>query len=252
MSALTIEHLCKHYPNYTLEDFQLHLEENRIMGLIGKNGAGKSTIIKSILHMVNPDQGTIEIYGKSFLQDEVWCKQQLGVVLGAVDYYEHKKLSTITAVTKRFYEQWDDPIYEHYMKMFELDPNKRIHQLSAGMKVKYAIALALSHHARLFIFDEPTSGLDPISRDEVLELFQALVKGGNRSILFSTHITSDLEKCADDITYLHDGKLLLSADKETFIQTFQTLKTSADISDLSLEEIMIRNERRFRHEAIII
>lgn len=251
MISLKIEQLTKCYPNYKLENFQLNVEENRIMGLIGKNGAGKSTIIKSILHMVNPDQGTIEIYGHSFHQDEVWCKQQLGVVIGAIDYYEHKKLSTITTVTKRFYNQWDDDAYDHYMNMFELDPNKCIHQLSTGMKVKYAIALALSHHARLFIFDEPTSGLDPVSRDELLELFQALVKNGNRSILFSTHITSDLEKCADDITYLHDGKLLLSAKKDVFIQTFQSLKTSDDVSDLSLEEIMIRSERRFRHESII-
>ena len=116
-----------------------------------------------------------------------------------------EKLSDITAVTKRFYENWDDNAYQRYLEAFSLDPNKRVKELSAGMKVKYMIVLALSHNARLLIFDEPTSGLDPVSRDELLGLFRQLVRDGERSILFSTHITSDLEKCADDITYIKDG-----------------------------------------------
>ena len=138
------------------------------------------------------------------------------------------------------------------MKMFDLDQNKRVNQLSAGMKVKYSITLALSHHARLFIFDEPTSGLDPVARDELLELFQSLVYDGTRSILFSTHITSDLDKCADDITYIQSGKILLSTEKKEFIRTFQNLRTAEDKTELSLEEIMLRSERRNRHAEIIV
>ena len=131
--------------------------------------------------------------------------------------------------------------------MFDLDPNKRINQLSAGMKVKYSIALALSHHARLFIFDEPTSGLDPVARDEILDIFQSIVLNGKRSILFSTHITSDLDKCADDITYIQSGKILLSAEKKEFIKSFQFLCAPEDKTELSLEEIMLRSERRNHH-----
>ena len=128
------------------------------------------------------------------------------------------------------------------MSMFELDEQKQVKQLSEGMKVKYLIALALSHYAKLLIFDEPTSGLDPVAREDLLELFQQLVKDGKRSILFSTHITSDLDKCADDITYIKNGEIIASSDKASFIQTFQSLKAPGEDS-LNLEEIMVRNER---------
>lgn len=163
-------------------------------------------------------------------------------MLGGIDFYQYKKLADITSVTRRFYKEWDDRTYQKYMEMFELDSSKRVNQLSAGMKVKYLIALALSHHADLLIFDEPTSGLDPVARDDLLDLFKYLVKDGKRSILFSTHITSDLDKCADDITYIKNGKLLLSADKETFMKSFQHLKEPNE-QDLTLEEIMVRTER---------
>ena len=214
------------------------------MGLIGKNGAGKSTTLKSILRLVNPDAGTVTIFGRDFQQHEEFCKQQLGVVLGGVDFYHHKRLRDITKVTKRFYEHWDEDAYLHYLRAFSLDPNKRVKELSAGMKVKYMIALALSHQAKLLIFDEPTSGLDPVSRDDLLELFRQLVADGERSILFSTHITSDLEKCADDITYIKDGRLLRSAEKSEFIRSFVHLKEPGDERELTLEEIMILTERR--------
>lgn len=131
-------------------------------------------------------------------------------------------------VTKRFYQNWDDAAYRKYMSMFELDEQKQVKQLSEGMKVKYLIALALSHDAKLLIFDEPTSGLDPVAREDLLELFQQLVKDGKRSILFSTHITSDLDKCADDITYIKNGEIIASADKASFIQAFQSLKAPAE------------------------
>ena len=213
------------------------------MGLIGKNGAGKSTTLKAMLNMVYPNKGAIEIMGRSFMQNEKECKQEMGVVLGGIDFYQYKKLSDITSVTRRFYEHWDNSAYQKYMRMFELDPKKQIHQLSTGMKLKYLIAMALSHNAKLLIFDEPTSGLDPVARDDLLELFRQLVKDGSRSILFSTHITSDLDKCADKITYIKDGRILKSDDKEKFIRYFQNLKIKNEIDDLTLEEIMVRTER---------
>ena len=242
MRLLEVEGLTKKYPKFTLKNVSFSLEQGRIMGLIGKNGAGKSTTLKSMLNMVCPDKGTIKMLGHDFRQDEESCKQNIGVVLGSIQFYQDKKLQTITGVTKRFYQNWDDAAYQKYMSMFELDEQKQVKQLSEGMKVKYLIALALSHDAKLLIFDEPTSGLDPVAREDLLELFQQLVKDGKRSILFSTHITSDLDKCADDITYIKNGEIIASSDKASFIQTFQSLKAPGEDS-LNLEEIMVRNER---------
>ena len=242
MRLLEVEGLTKKYPKFALKNVSFSLDQGRIMGLIGKNGAGKSTTLKCMLNMVCPDKGTIKMLGHDFRQDEESCKQNIGVVLGSIQFYQDKKLQTITGVTKRFYQNWDDAAYRKYMSMFELDEQKQVKQLSEGMKVKYLIALALSHDAKLLIFDEPTSGLDPVAREDLLELFQQLVKDGNRSILFSTHITSDLDKCADDITYIKNGEIIASADKSSFIQTFQSLKAS-DEDSLNLEEIMVRNER---------
>lgn len=242
MRLLEVEGLTKKYPKFTLKNVSFSLEQGRIMGLIGKNGAGKSTTLKSMLNMVCPDKGTIKMLGHDFRQDEESCKQNIGVVLGSIQFYQDKKLQTITGVTKRFYQNWDDTAYRKYMSMFELDEQKQVKQLSEGMKVKYLIALALSHDAKLLIFDEPTSGLDPVAREDLLELFQQLVKDGKRSILFSTHITSDLDKCADDITYIKNGEIIASSDKASFIQTFQSLKAPGEDS-LNLEEIMVRNER---------
>ena len=242
MRLLEVEGLTKKYPKFTLKNVSFSLEQGRIMGLIGKNGAGKSTTLKSMLNMVCPDKGTIKMLGHDFRQDEESCKQNIGVVLGSIQFYQDKKLQTITGVTKRFYQTWDDTAYQKYMSMFELDEQKQVKQLSEGMKVKYLIALALSHDAKLLIFDEPTSGLDPVAREDLLELFQQLVKDGKRSILFSTHITSDLDKCADDITYIKNGEIIASSDKASFIQTFQSLKAPGEDS-LNLEEIMVRNER---------
>lgn len=243
---LKVDNLTKKYPKFTLQSISFSLCQGRIMGLIGKNGAGKSTTLKSMLNMVSPDEGTIKMFNKDFIKNETICKQKIGVVLGGIDFYQYKKLSDITAVTRRFYKEWDDNAYQAYMNIFELDPGKRVNQLSAGMKVKYMITLALSHNADLLIFDEPTSGLDPVARDDLLELFKLLVNDGQRSILFSTHITSDLDKCADDITYIKNGRLLLSADKETFMRSFQKLKESNE-KELSLEEIMVRTERGHYH-----
>lgn len=243
MNLLTVKGLTKRYSKFTLQDVSFSLGQGRIMGLIGKNGAGKSTTLKSMLNMVCPDDGTIKMLGRDFQSEEEACKQEIGVVLGSIQFYQMKKLQAITNVTKRFYHNWDDSAYERYMSMFELDGQKRVKELSEGMKVKYLIALALSHDAKLLIFDEPTSGLDPVARDDLLELFQHLVKDGTRSILFSTHITSDLDKCADDITYIKNGKMIASASKDAFIQSFQYLKKPGENQPLNLEEIMIRNER---------
>lgn len=244
MNALKVRELTKHYPSFTLDRVSFTLERGRIMGFIGKNGAGKTTTLKSILHLITPDGGGIEVLGLPMPEQELACKRRLGVVLGGIDFYRDKKLTAITAITRRFYPDWDEAACRRYLDEFGIDPAKRVRELSAGMRVKYLIALALSHHAELFLFDEPTSGLDPVSRDELLTLFRALVADGSRSILYSTHITSDLEKCADDITYIKDGKILASEEKSIFLNAFQHLRTPEDPGPLTLEEIMVRTERR--------
>ena len=241
---LSVEHLDKSYPSFALRDISFHLQPGRIMGLIGKNGAGKSTTLKAILNMVCRDGGTVQMFGKDFFTHEQECKQEIGVVFGGIDFYPLKKLSTITAITRRFYSGWDQEKYESYCKLFSLDEKKQLRALSNGMKVKYLLALALSHHAQLLILDEPTSGLDPVSRDELLQIFTRIVADQKRSILFSTHITSDLDRCADDITYIHNGRVLESAEKETFLHSFEHLKTPEDTRPLTLEEIMLRTEKR--------
>lgn len=250
-SLLTVEGLTKSYPGFTLRDISFELAPGRIMGLIGKNGAGKSTTLKSILHMVHPDSGSVQLFGTDFYSHEQAGKEELGVVFGGIDFYPLKKLSAITAVTRRFYQHWDQDQYKSYCSQFGLDEEKRFKELSNGMQVKYLLALALSHHARLLILDEPTSGLDPVSRDELLHIFLRIVANGKRSILFSTHITSDLDRCADDITYIQGGRLLRTADRKTFLRSFDSLKTAQDSGPLTLEEIMLRTERSAFDEAAL-
>ena len=164
MSILEVEGLCKTYPAFRLRDVSFAVEPGAIMGFIGRNGAGKSTTIKAMLNLVHPDGGRVTMFGRDFYADEPACKQQLGVVLGGVDFYPNKKLRSITNVTRTFYDRWDENKYRHYLQLFALDETKKVSQLSSGMRVKYMLALALSHDARLLILDEPTSGLDPVSR----------------------------------------------------------------------------------------
>ncbi len=244
MNLLSVKNLTKRYPGFTLKDVSFELPQGRIMGLIGTNGAGKTTTLKSMLNLVRPDAGRVEMLGLDFFENETECKQRIGVVLGGADFYKLKRLDVVTTVTRQFYREWDEAAYQKYLCAFSLDPQKRIKELSSGMRVKYAVALALSHGARLLILDEPTSGLDPVSRNDLLGLFRQLVADGQRSILFSTHITTDLEKCADDIAYIKDGKLLRCAEKSAFIESFRHLMAPGETGALSLEEIMIRTERR--------
>ena len=243
-AVLRVQGLNKHYPGFALEDVSFSLAPNRIMGLIGKNGAGKSTTLKAILNMVSPERGRVTMFGNDFYQHEKACKQRLGVVFGGIDFYPLKKLSAITAVTRKFYTNWDETQYQTYLKRFALEEGKKFKELSNGMKVKYLLALALSHHAELLILDEPTSGLDPVSREELLHIFRQIVQRERCSILFSTHITSDLDRCAHDITYIQNGRVLKSAETGIFLQSFDHLKTAGEHGALTLEEIMLRTERR--------
>lgn len=231
MSVLSVKNLCKSYPFFTLQNISFTINKGEIMGFIGRNGAGKTTTLKSLLNIVHPNSGEIAFFDLPFIEHEFQIKQQIGFVCGGIDYYGKKKLSVITDATRRFYPNWDEAAYQAYMQKFELSDQKTPSSLSAGMKVKYALTLALSHQANLLILDEPTSGLDPISRDELLDIFLDLADKGI-SILFSTHITSDLEKCADTITYIKKGHLVDSAPLSKFTSEYALLTWQGE-SDFS-------------------
>ena len=205
-SPLTVQGLGKNYPAFRLEDISFTLTPGTITGFIGRNGAGKTTTINSMLSFVQPDAGKIAFFDLPFPENNREIKRRIGFVSAGMTYYTRIKLSAITAVTKSFYPEWDDAQYVKYMSRFGLTDDKTPAELSNGMKIKYALTLALSHGAELLILDEPTSGLDPVSREELVEIFLKL-KDEGKTIFFSTHITSDLEKCADRILFLQNGHL---------------------------------------------
>ena len=223
MTILKVEALRKQYPAFCLQDVSFSIGEGRVMGLIGRNGAGKTTTIKSILRLVRPDGGRVEFLGKPLDEDESALRREAGYVSGDLCYYPRKRLSQLTAVTKSFYSAWDDAKYHALLARFSLDDTKRVCELSAGMKVKYQLACALSHGAKLLILDEPTSGLDPVSRDDLLDLLRTLCERDGVSILFSTHITTDLDACADDVTYLQNGTVAASCRLSEFTAPWKKL-----------------------------
>ena len=227
MSVLSIKNLCKSYGAFRLQDVGFEVRRGEIMGFIGRNGAGKTTTLKALLNLVHPDSGEVRFFGMDFRENELEIKSRIGFVSGGADFYPRKKLRQISEVTKSFYPAWNEAEYRRLMALFALDESKTPAQLSAGMKLKYSLALSLSHGAELLILDEPTSGLDPVSRDELLEIFLRLAREGV-SILFSTHITSDLDKCADRITYIREGRIVCSEDTDSFKSRYRLVQLTED------------------------
>lgn len=235
MEILKVNRLTKVYPGFRLEDVSFSVEKGTIMGFIGRNGAGKTTTLKAIMNMVHTAAGQVSVFGLDMAREERQIKQRIGYAGGAVDYYRKKKIRTLLAVTKRFYDGWDDGVCRRYLKLFSLDEEKTPSQLSEGMKVKLSLTIALSHGAQLLILDEPTSGLDPVSRMELLEIFRHLKRQGI-SILFSTHITSDLDQCADAVTYIREGRILYTGSMDAFTR------------GKPLEEVMLELEKEAVYE----
>lgn len=238
MSVCEVKGLCKAYPGFSLSDVSFSLAKGRITGFIGRNGAGKTTTIKAMLNFIHPDAGEISCFGMPLIGNENEIKRRIGFSTGAVNYYPKKKLCELAAVTRSFYDNWDEAAYKKYLSLFSLDENKSPSQMSEGMRVKCNLLLALSHKAELLILDEPTSGLDPFSRDELTDIFSALKEDGV-SVFFSTHITSDLEKCADDIVYIRNGKIVGAQTKRDFAERF-------GLPGESLEQTMLRLEKEAR------
>lgn len=215
-SLLQVEKLCKHYPGFDLKQVSFSIVPGSITGFVGRNGAGKSTTLKCLEGSVHPDSGVITYFGLPFVGHEKEAKRRIGFELGGAEFYRSKKVGDIARVTARFYPDWDCSAYESYCKQFDLDQAKRIRDLSQGMRVKFTLALALSHASQLLILDEPTSGLDPASREEVLDIFLRISRIQETGILFSTHITSDLDKCADHIVYLDHGVVKGKGELQVF------------------------------------
>ena len=222
-TVLSVDNLCKEYQKFALKDVSFRVETGSIMGFIGRNGAGKTTTLKSLMNLVHPSSGEISFFGMPLKEHENEIKQRIGYATGGVHYYQKKKIKDIIDITKPFYENWDDDMYMHYIELFNLDENKRLVELSEGMKVKFNLTIALSHHADFLILDEPTSGLDPVSREELLEVFLDIAAKGV-TILFSTHITSDLDKCADAITYIQKGEIIASEKSEEFVNAYRLVQ----------------------------
>ena len=219
-TVLEVRDLEKIYPAFRLDRVSFSLEEGKITGFIGRNGAGKTTTLHSLLGLLHPDGGEIRFWDASLSEKEREIKQRIGFVSAGMEFYKRKKLKTISAVTRSFYEHWDEEAYRRCLAAFALDEEKTPEKLSNGMKIKYLLTLALSHGAELLILDEPTSGLDPVSREELLEIFLDLRDQG-KTILFSTHITSDLDKTADNILYIAGGKLRAEASLEDFVASYR-------------------------------
>ena len=253
MNILQVENLSKTYPTFKLDNVSFSLEKGYIMGFIGRNGAGKTTTLKSMLRFVHPDCGNVSINGFDIEKDEFAVKNSIGFVSGLDGFYNSKKIKQVTDITKKFFLNWSDETYKNLLEKFNLDENKFIKNLSAGMKVKYQLAIAMSHDAKLLILDEPTSGLDPVSRDELVILFQDYVADGEHSILFSTHVISDLEKCADYITYIKKGKILDSCDVESFKEKYLLVNgKKEDLTDELKSKVIGVHEHNFGFEGMIL
>lgn len=223
-NILEISGLSKHYRDFHLEDINFCLPKGYIMGLIGPNGSGKTTTIKLIMNMLKKTAGNVTVFGKDNVKEEQSIKKELGVVFDSNYFVDEWNMSTVEKSISPFYENWNSARYHELLAKFRIDKNKKVSELSKGMQMKLMLACAFSYDAKLLILDEPTSGLDPVSRDELLEILSEYIEDGQHSVLFSTHITSDLDKVADYITYLHFGKQQFTGGKDEFVDSFRVAK----------------------------
>lgn len=224
VNAIEIKNLCKKYDRFSLENIGFTLPTGYIMGLIGPNGAGKTTTIKLMLNMLHKTDGSIKILGLDSVSDQNDIKEYIGAVFDSNYFVQEWTVKEINRYVGSFYRNWDSSKYKSMLKRFGLDANKKVVELSRGMQMKLMLACAFSHDAKLLILDEPTSGLDPVARDELLDLLSEFIEDGERSVLFSTHITTDLDKIADYITFINNGSILYSGTKDEFMDGFRIVK----------------------------
>jgi len=222
--ALEIKGLRKEYNGFFLKDISFSLPQGYVMGLIGPNGAGKTTIIKLILNLIKKKAGEIRVFGMDNLKQEIEMKSRIGFVHEVPSFYGYMKLEGVKSIVSRFYPAWDDKLFSRLCAEFKLPLGKKISSLSRGMNTKFALALALSHDADLLLMDEPTSGLDPVFRRELMERLSEIIQDEQKAVLFSTHITSDLERTADYLTYIQGGEIIFSSTKEKVREDWAIVK----------------------------
>lgn len=241
--AVSVSGLAKVYDKFTIDDISFDIPKGCITGIIGPNGAGKSTTINLLLGLIQPDRGIMSIFGTPVCDSNSAMRQYIGTVLDEGNFYDFLTLKQMTRLISSFYSNWDQFVYDQLSAKLNLDQNKKISDLSKGMRMKYSISLALSHHAEILIMDEPTSGLDPIVREELLDILQEYMVDESKSVIFSTHITSDLDKIADYIILINDGKILLYEEKDALLNRYCIVKGSTDLLDTDTEKLFININR---------
>jgi ABC-2 type transport system ATP-binding protein len=238
-NILTVDKLTKHFKDFSLQNVSFQLPRGYVMGFIGPNGSGKSTTIKLILNLLRKDSGQIKVFGLDNLQHELTIKDRTAFVFDENHYYEELSIRDMARIVASFYKHWEPQAFDKYLKDFELNPKQKIKQLSKGMKTKFALAVALSHGAELLIMDEPTSGLDPLARSELLDILATMIQDERKSVFFSTHITSDLDKIADFVTFIYHGEIVLSATKDDILEKYGVIKGSNDLLDEETRSLFV-------------
>ena len=251
-NILEINGLCKNYEGFSLKDVSFSLPKGYIMGFVGQNGSGKTTTIRSILNMAKADSGKISVFGLDSVKDTIAIKERLGVVFDSMYLAEHLTAKQIEKQLKPFYKDWNSKDFYAYLNQFKLPDNKKVGTFSKGMKMKFMIAIALSHKPDLMILDEPTSGLDPVARDELLDILSEYIQDENHGILFSTHITADVERIADYVTILHNGKVWFTGNKDELAEEYAVVKgAESDIPSGMKEKMIGFHNYRNGFEALI-
>ncbi|GAB3048331.1 ABC transporter ATP-binding protein [Virgibacillus ainsalahensis] len=238
-NILEVRNVEKRFPDFELKDINFNVKKGFITGFIGPNGAGKSTTIRCIMDLINKDRGSIRIFGKSHEQDTEAIKQRIGFVYDENYFYEDLSIEQNKRVIAPFYREWSDDVFHYYIDMFDLPRRKRVKWLSKGMKVKFSLAMALSHNPQLIIMDEPTSGLDPVFRRDLLEMLQDIIQDENKAVFFSTHITTDLEKIADYITFIHNGGIVFSKEKDELLDQYAVVKGPKEVLSEAARSMLI-------------
>ena len=236
---LEIKNLSKKFKTFELDNVSFKLEPGYIMGFIGPNGAGKSTTIKLIMNLLKKDFGEIKVFNKDHIEFEKEIKNRIGFVYDEPYFYEDLTIKQMKNIIAPFYKEWDEKLFNRYIKDFDLDLNQKIKKLSKGMKMKFSLAIALSHNADLIIMDEPTSGLDPVFRREILDILYNVIQDEKKSIFFSTHITTDLEKIADYITFINKGKVVFSKSKDEILESYRIIKGGNNLLDMDTRKKFI-------------
>jgi len=251
--ALKLQDVCKQYDNsdFILDKVSFSLPAGSILGFIGENGAGKTTTIGCILNTLTPDSGSIELFGKQMCDADVDVRENIGVVYDGDNFPGYLTAKQLSYIMSGVYKQWDEPLFYEYLQKFGLKDTQRIAKYSKGMTMKLTIATALSHHPQLLILDEATGGLDPVMREDLLDIFLEFIENEQHSILLSSHITSDLERVADYIAFIHNGRIILTETKDKLIYNYGILRcTDTDFSALDTADILAYHKRDYQIDVL--